>query len=197
MSMITRDDVLKLQKALLKLKGKDVNLIIHSPGGDAFAALLMSRMLREYQGKIFVYVPQYAMSGGSLLALSGNHLYLSEFGCLGPIDPQVGSFFSYGPAAGWKEIVHKKKGKAEDKSHMYNRSGRQAELMIRDHLSLLLPEKELVRIFSDGRYHHGHPFTKSFLVEHGIEVGDFTKEMNLLLGKIIVVPIEKSVVMTL
>lgn len=196
-SMITRSDVLRLEKALLKAKGTDLNLIIHSPGGDAFAGLLMSRMLKTYPGKIYCYVPQYAMSGGSLLALSAHELYMNEYSCLGPIDPQVGSIFGAGPAAGWKEIVRKKGKKADDKSFLYDRAGRQAEQMIREHLQLLLAKPGLVDLFTDGRYHHGQPFTQHFLQDQGMKVQLMDDRIDVLLKRIVSSPIEQTVVMNL
>ena len=36
-----------------------------------------------------VYVPVYAMSGGTLIALAADEIVLGEFSVLGPIDPQI------------------------------------------------------------------------------------------------------------
>jgi hypothetical protein len=197
-SMITRADVLLLEKALVKAKGKDINLVIHSPGGDAFAGLLMSRMLKTYPGKVYGYVPQYAMSGGTLLALSTTKLHMNEYSCLGPIDPQVGGLFSSGPAAGWQEIVKKKGKKAEDKSYLFHRAGRQAETMIYDHMLLLLNnDKPMAKLFTDGRYHHGQPFTRAFLLQKGVAVATTTPPIDATLKKIVTIPMESTVVMNL
>jgi ClpP class serine protease len=38
---------------------------------------------------VTVYVPVYAMSGGTLIALAANEIVLGEYLVLGPIDPQI------------------------------------------------------------------------------------------------------------
>jgi Periplasmic serine proteases (ClpP class) len=41
-----------------------IDLIIHTPGGLALAALQIARALRNHKGRVRVYIPHYAMSGG-------------------------------------------------------------------------------------------------------------------------------------
>ena len=65
-----------------------IDFVIHTPGGLVLAAMQIARAL-EAQRKVTVYVPVYAMSGGTLLALAANEIVLGEFSVLGPIDPQI------------------------------------------------------------------------------------------------------------
>ena len=50
------------------------------------------------------FVPHYAMSGGTLIALAANETVMCQQSILGPIDPQVGSF----PAAYLIKIINQK-----------------------------------------------------------------------------------------
>jgi ClpP class serine protease len=45
-----------------------LDIIIHTPGGLVLASLQIARALNEHPGKVTVFVPHYAMSGGTLIA---------------------------------------------------------------------------------------------------------------------------------
>ena len=66
-----------------------IDLVIHTPGGLVLAAMQIARAVEAHKGKVTVYVPVYAMSGGTLIALAANEIVLGEFSVLGPIDPQT------------------------------------------------------------------------------------------------------------
>jgi ClpP class serine protease len=52
----------------------------------------IARAVEAHKAKVTVYVPVYAMSGGTLIALAANEIVLGEFSMLGPIDPQIAGF---------------------------------------------------------------------------------------------------------
>jgi len=66
-----------------------IDLIIHTPGGLVLAALQIARAVEAHPAKVTVYVPVFAMSGGTLIALAADEIALGEFSMLGPIDPQL------------------------------------------------------------------------------------------------------------
>ena len=66
-----------------------IDLILHTPGGLVLAAMQIARAVEAHPAKVTVYVPVYAMSGGTLIALAADEIVLSEFSVLGPIDPQI------------------------------------------------------------------------------------------------------------
>jgi len=66
-----------------------IDLVIHTPGGLVLAAMQIARAVEAHKGKVTVYVPVYAMSGGTLIALAADEIVLGEFSMLGPIDPQI------------------------------------------------------------------------------------------------------------
>ena len=66
-----------------------IDLIIHTPGGIVLAAMQIARAVEAHPAKVRVFVPVYAMSGGTLIALAADEIVLGEFSVLGPIDPQL------------------------------------------------------------------------------------------------------------
>jgi ClpP class serine protease len=70
-------------------KDRPIDLIIHTPGGLVLAAMQIARAVEAHPAKVTVFVPVYAMSGGTLIALAADEIVLGEFSMLGPIDPQI------------------------------------------------------------------------------------------------------------
>jgi len=66
-----------------------IDLIIHTPGGLVLAAMQIARAVEAHPAKVTAYVPVYAMSGGTLIALAADEIVMGEFSVLGPIDPQI------------------------------------------------------------------------------------------------------------
>jgi ClpP class serine protease len=69
-----------------------IDLVLHTPGGLVLAAMQIARAVEAHPAKVTVYVPVYAMSGGTLIALAADEIVLGEFSVLGPIDPQILGF---------------------------------------------------------------------------------------------------------
>src|SRR5690242_12640301 len=49
----------------------------------------IARAVEAHPAKVTAYVPVYAMSGGTLIALAADEIVMGEFSVLGPIDPQI------------------------------------------------------------------------------------------------------------
>jgi ClpP class serine protease len=81
-----------------------IDLIIHTPGGLVLAAEQIAHALLRHQAPVTIFVPHYAMSGGTLLALACDQIVMDPNAVLGPVDPQLGSF----PAASILEAVAQK-----------------------------------------------------------------------------------------
>lgn len=90
----------------IKLTDPDlpIDLIVHTPGGLALAAAQIANALHRHQGKVTVFVPHYAMSGGTLIALAANEIVMDPNAVLGPVDPQIGQF----PAASILTVLERK-----------------------------------------------------------------------------------------
>jgi len=66
-----------------------IALILHTPGGLVLAASQIARALKRHPAKKIVIVPHYAMSGGTLIALAADEIWMDRNAVLGPLDPQI------------------------------------------------------------------------------------------------------------
>jgi ATP-dependent protease ClpP protease subunit len=72
-------------------KSKGLDLLIHTPGGDAAATESIVSYIRSVFGNdVSAYVPHMAMSAGTMLACSCKEIVMGKHSSLGPIDPQYG-----------------------------------------------------------------------------------------------------------
>jgi ClpP class serine protease len=85
-------------------KNTPIDFIIHTPGGLVLAASQIAKAIKRHPAKTTVFVPHYAMSGGTLIALAGHQIVMDINAVLGPIDPQLGDF----PAASVLKVVEQK-----------------------------------------------------------------------------------------
>lgn len=175
-SMIDQTTLAKVSEIMNKLNGKPFDLILHTPGGEIFSSLALSRLIKQYPGTIRSVIPLYSMSGGSLLALSTKELLMTPNASLGPIDPQLGNLFKYGSARSWEEIVKMKGKKAEDQTISFAMMGKQYTKSIQNHLNKIIDfnlstsqRNKLVKFLTDGNVEHAYPLTSVDLAKFGIE----------------------------
>src|SRR5690606_26098596 len=70
---------------------KGLDLILHTPGGQVAATESLVDYLRKMFGNdVEVFVPQIAMSAGTMIACSSRLIHMGKQSNLGPIDPQFG-----------------------------------------------------------------------------------------------------------
>jgi hypothetical protein len=91
-NLINRDDVLGFGDLLHNVRPNgNLDLLLHTPGGDIDAAEKLINMVRARVGlgRLRVVVPDFAKSAGTLMALGADTIVMSETSELGPIDPQI------------------------------------------------------------------------------------------------------------
>lgn len=72
-------------------KSKGLDIILHTPGGDTAATESIVNYLRSLFGNdIRAFIPQIAMSAGTMIALSCKEIIMGKQSNIGPIDPQFG-----------------------------------------------------------------------------------------------------------
>lgn len=81
-----------------------IEMVLHTPGGLVLPALQIARALKAHPARKTVFVPHYAMSGGTLIALAADEIVLNKHAVLGPIDPQISGW----PAATLERIKQEK-----------------------------------------------------------------------------------------
>lgn len=94
---INDSDITGFMNALKGLDAtKGLDLILHTPGGNPTATEGIVKYLHsKFGNNIRVFVPQMAMSAGTMFACSAKVIVMGKHSCLGPIDPQYGGIPAY------------------------------------------------------------------------------------------------------
>jgi hypothetical protein len=90
-------DIQGLMEVASNIEEREVDLILHSPGGSAEAAEAIVHYLRTRFDHIRVFVPLAAMSAATMLALSADEIVMGDHSQLGPTDPQFNIVTPEGP----------------------------------------------------------------------------------------------------
>jgi ATP-dependent Clp protease protease subunit len=67
---------------LLAAGSGDIDVWIHSPGGDVFAAAEIYTALKEYPGKVVVKISALAASAASVIAMAGDEILMAPVACM-------------------------------------------------------------------------------------------------------------------
>ena len=151
-----------------------IDLIVHTPGGLVLAAGQIAHALHRHRGKVTVFVPHYAMSGGTLIALAANEIVMDPDAVLGPVDPQLGQF----PAASVLTVLGKKEPKdIDDETLIRADIARKAISQVEDTVQEMLLErmpaeqaKTLAVQLASGIWTHDYPITAARAAELGLPV---------------------------
>jgi ClpP class serine protease len=155
------EDVLRAIR--LTDKNRPLDLILHTPGGLVLAASQIAKAIKRHPAKTTVFVPHYAMSGGTLIALAANEIVMDSNAVLGPIDPQLGDF----PAASVLKVLERKPiDKIDDMTLVLADQSQKAIAQVTALAQELLsgkvpPEKarEIVQRLASGTWTHDFPVT--------------------------------------
>ncbi len=140
-----------------------IDFIIHTPGGLVLAAEQIARALNKHPAKVTVFVPHYAMSGGTMIALAADEIVMDENAVLGPLDPQIGNC----PAASLLKLLERK-----DINHIDDQTLIMADIaekainqvrrtiidLLKDNMPLEKAESIAVAL-TEGRWTHDYPIT--------------------------------------
>lgn len=86
---VQADDVHALMECCHGVEERELDLVVHSPGGSAEAAEQMVNYLRTQFDYIRCFIPLQAKSAATMVALGCDEVVLGLHSELGPIDPQI------------------------------------------------------------------------------------------------------------
>jgi len=177
--MITLEDSHKVLRALKDIPAsRPIKLVLHTPGGMVIAAEQIARAIKERKGSIEAYVPQFAMSGGTLIALACDRIHLADNAVLGPLDPQlsVGMFDQY-PCASLVKSLSVENPHRDDRTLIYAdvaaKAIKQMKCTVYEILSGSMDaerSQQLASILCEGNYTHDYGFTLDKAKEMGLPV---------------------------
>ena len=173
----------------IKLTDADVplDLILHTPGGLVLAAEQIAYALKRHPAKVTVFVPHYAMSGGTLIALSANEIVMDENAVLGPVDPQLGQQ----PAASILKVLERKPiADVDDATIVLADIAEKAIRQVKATVTELLSERmnteradQLAMTLSTGVWTHDYPITVRQARDLGLPVStEMPKDVYRLMG---------------
>jgi len=151
-----------------------IDLILHTPGGLVLATERIACALKRHKAKVTVFVPHYAMSGGTLIALSADEIVMDKSAVLGSIDPQVGNY----PAASILKVLETKaKDEIDDETYILadvaRKAMKQIKLCVKDILKDRMDEakaEEVADILTRGEWTHDYPITAEEAKNMGLPV---------------------------
>ncbi|HEY9633253.1 MAG TPA: ATP-dependent Clp protease proteolytic subunit [Coleofasciculaceae cyanobacterium] len=156
-----------------------IDLILHTPGGLVLATEQIARALIRHKAKVTVFVPHYAMSGGTMLALAADEIVMDANAVLGPVDPQLGNM----AAASILQVVeHKSIDKIDDQTLIMADLSRKAIQQVQRFVRTLLkddvpqpkiaPEntEKIIEALTTGKVTHDYPITVEEATELGLPI---------------------------
>ena len=151
-----------------------LDIVLHTPGGLVLAALQIARAIRAHKAKVTVFVPHYAMSGGTLIALAADEIVMCRHSVLGPIDPQLGQ----SPAASLLKVIEQKPiAEIDDQTLVLADVGRKAIAQVKAAAKELLTDKmpedkaeALAEKLSTGQWTHDYPISPTEAKDLGLPV---------------------------
>lgn len=175
MRIIDIQDAEDVIRAILQTpRDMPIDLILHTPGGLALPSLQIARALSKHPGKVTAFIPHYAMSGGTLIALAADQIVMCEHAVMGPIDPQIEDY----PAASIIRAVERKEDKdIEDHTLILaDQADMAVSQMRRCVAGLLTPRLRddlaefVANALSTGQWTHDYPITPDEAATLGLPV---------------------------
>ncbi|HTO47390.1 MAG TPA: hypothetical protein VML91_07105 [Burkholderiales bacterium] len=188
-SYISIDDSEAVLRAIrLTPDDQPIDVILHTPGGLVLASEQIARALIDHKGKVTVFVPHYAMSGGTLIALAADEIVMDPNAVLGPVDPQIGG----APAASIiKAVEQKPVERVSDETLILADISRKAQTQVQALVNELLADSgqmpadkavQTAKTLTDGRWTHDFPITAKAARELGLKVNtNMPKEVYALM----------------
>jgi ClpP class serine protease len=172
---ISIDDSEQILRAVrLTPSDMPIDLILHTPGGLVLASEQIAHAIRMHPARVTVFVPHYAMSGGTLIALAADEIIMDPNAVLGPVDPQIGQY----PAVSLIKVTRDKNiNEIDDQTLILADVAQKALTQVRAKVYQILKDRlgdakanEIADIFTEGRWTHDHPISCEELTEMGFPV---------------------------
>jgi len=151
-----------------------IDFIVHTPGGLILSSEQIAMALQRHRGKVTIFVPHYAMSGGTLLCLAADEVAMDENAVLGPVDPRIGEY----PASSILRVPRlKPPEEIDDTTFILVDIAAKAQNQMREFVAGLLWDRmeteradSLARLLTEGRWTHDYPITFEQAREFGLPV---------------------------
>lgn len=162
-----------------------IDLVMHTPGGLVLASEQIASALKRRGGKVTVFVPHYAMSGGTLVALAADAIVMDPNAVLGPVDPQLGTAQGGWPAASIIRALEEPNPNRDDQTLILGDVARKAQQQVVRTVERLLLEhhtkddaRRIAEQLACGEWTHDYPISVDEARELGFDVStDMPREI--------------------
>ena len=156
-----------------------IDLVLHTPGGLVLATEQIARALIRHTAQVTVFIPHYAMSGGTMLAMAADEIVMDENAVLGPVDPQLGNVAA---ASILKVLEEKPIDKIDDQTlvtaDVARKAMNQVQRFVRSLLQDDVPQQKvkpediekIVERLTTGQVTHDYPVTVEEATEMGLPI---------------------------
>lgn len=184
-------DIQDSEEVLRAIKLTDPNIpidmILHTPGGLVLASEQIARALSKHPSKVSVFIPHYAMSGGTMIALAADEIIMDTNAVMGPVDPQIGQY----PAVSILSVLEQKdRNKVDDETlilaDISQKAISQVKATIRQIACCHYSEEEAERLANEmasGKWTHDYPITVEEAQQMGMKIStDMPTEVYQLMN---------------
>jgi ClpP class serine protease len=149
-----------------------IDILVHTPGGLVLAAEQIAHAIQNHPAKVTIFVPHYAMSGGTLIALAADEIVMDANAVLGPVDPQIAGY----PAVSiMKAIQRKDVNELDDKTLILGDVAEKAIRQVKHTVISILRDRlgeekaqEVASQLTEGQWTHDYPLTCNELTAMGL-----------------------------
>ncbi|NPV85803.1 MAG: hypothetical protein HPY45_07310 [Anaerolineae bacterium] len=184
-------DIQDSEEVLRAIKLTDPNvpidMILHTPGGLVLASEQIARALSKHPSKVTVFIPHYAMSGGTMIALAADEIIMDTNAVMGPVDPQIGQY----PAVSILSVLEQKEHNEVDDETLIladiaQKAISQVKATIRQIACCHYSEEEAERLANEmasGKWTHDYPITVEEAQQMGMKIStDMPTEIYQLMN---------------
>ena len=151
-----------------------IDILLHTPGGLVLASEQIALALKRHPAKVTVFIPHYAMSGGTMITLAADEIVMDPNAVVGPVDPQLGEY----PAVSiLKTVKQKEANKIDDRTLILADIAGKAMRQVLDFITELLKDRipdekarQIAVILISGSWTHDYPITCEQFQQLGISV---------------------------
>jgi enoyl-CoA hydratase/carnithine racemase len=141
-------------------------------------------ILKNMKKHLNVFVPYYSMSGGTMLAMACDKIFMTPIASLGCVDPQVGIWYKGAFSKSSLDfVIQNKKKLASDDTFALKFIASQYEKSIRGLVKKIRPDlpDKTINLMTSGKLEHGFRITPAIAKDMGINAEVITDNFLLKL----------------
>jgi ClpP class serine protease len=171
-------------KAYSKFNINDIlNIVLYCEGSNVSSSDAIINILLMHEGLINIYIPRFCYSGGSMIALCGDNIYMNNYSLLSPVDPQISFddqdeeenltsckyYLNLKRVKGLKGLSEKNALRYYECKHLYDDNLRNMDKILEDRYNLNTIKK-IKKNFGHGIFPHAKQFNIDELENMGIDI---------------------------